>query len=78
MKSSISITLIICGTLLVLTPFLTNLVLMQVIASVMKSISRDTNLSSDLPKHMQWIACIAGLLMIVMGTRGALKSKTTT
>ena len=75
MKTSISITLIVCGALLVLTPFLFNLAAMQMAADVMKSTSGNTHFSSDLSSVMQWAAFLAGLLMIGRGTVGAVKSK---
>jgi len=75
MKSSVSIALIVCGASLVLAPFLFNLAAIGITADVMKSTSSDAHFSTGLDKSMQWTASIAGLIMVVLGTAGAVKSK---
>lgn len=75
MKSSVSIALIVCGALLVLAPFLFNLAAVHMTADVMKSTSGSAHLSSDLSGSMLWAALFIGLIMVIMGTVGAFKSK---
>jgi hypothetical protein len=75
MKSVVSIALIVCGASLVLAPFLFNLAAVGIAANVMRSTSGDAHFSTGLDKSMQWTASIGGLIMVLLGTVGAFKSK---
>jgi hypothetical protein len=78
MRSSVSAVTIACGTLLVLAPFVTSLIAMDITASVMmKSPPGNIQFAGNLDtSEIRWVPFVAGLIMIVLGIVGAFRSKT--
>ena len=67
MKSSIAITLIVCGTILIAVPYIHQTIVMQQVTSTMVALERTVNLTADLPKHASTMIMIGGFLMIISG-----------
>jgi hypothetical protein len=75
MKPSVAIALIICGTVLILSPLIHSAVLVGMAAWVMAFTHQDVKLSAH-PPNYYYVAClIAGIAMVAIGTARALKSK---
>jgi hypothetical protein len=66
MKSSLAITLLICGTVLVTVPFLANLGYMGIVAGLLDDGGRVT-LHGELPSEAYWAPIVIGTLMILVG-----------
>ena len=67
MKTSVVITMIVCGTVLVALPYIHNTVIMQQIAQTMVLLNKTVNLTGDLPKHADVTCMFGGIAMIIVG-----------
>lgn len=75
MKTPVTITLIICGTILILAPIIDSMVVITQVAETMEELKKDVNLNSNLPDYYDNACMIIGLLMIAVGIVVPLKSK---
>jgi hypothetical protein len=71
MKSPIAITLIICGTLLVIAPYVNNAIVMGQLTGAVAAIGKPVNLTGDIPKYTSTICTLLGIAMIIGGARKA-------
>jgi len=75
MKAKVAMTLIICGTVLFLTPFITHVILSRQVADTMARMNKSVDIRTQLPRSHHTACMIAGGAMILTGTTGALKQK---
>jgi len=68
MKVSVAIVLIICGTVLIIVPYVSHSIWMSQVADVMIQLSKTVNLKTGLPKSHDTVCMISGLAMILTGT----------
>jgi len=68
-------TLIICGTVLFLTPFVTHAILSRQVAKTMAQTNRAVDIRTHQPRSQHTACMIAGAAMILTGTAGALQQK---
>lgn len=73
MKSSVAIAMIVCGTILVLMPYVHNTLAMQQLTETMIALNKPVNLTGDLPKFGDTICIIGGIFMILVGAIAGLK-----
>lgn len=69
MKTACAMTILICGTVLVMTPFLHD----TAMASLLIKARMPITYSSNLDKDLQWAAFWVGMPMILMGMIGAFR-----
>jgi uncharacterized membrane protein len=67
MKVSVTITLIVCGTVLIIVPYVSHSIWMSQVADVMSQLSKPVNLKTGLPKSHDTVCMISGLAMILIG-----------
>ena len=72
MKSSVSVALIVCGTLLAAMPYINAQILLSRVATAMVALQRDVNLNTTLPTWYEFTVIVIGLIMIVAGGAGAM------
>jgi len=75
MKARVAMTLIICGTILFLAPFVTHAIMSRQIAKTMARTNRAVNIRTHQPRSQHTACMIAGGAMILTGTAGALRQK---
>lgn len=75
MKARVAMTLIICGTFLFLTPFVTHAVLSRQVARTMAETNRAIDIQKCQPRSQRTACMIAGAAMILTGTAGSLQQK---
>lgn len=75
MKAKVAMTLIICGTILFLTPFVTHAILSRQVASTMDRMNKAAGVRMHQPRSQHTACMIAGGAMILIGTAGALQPK---
>jgi len=68
MKVSVAIALIVCGTILIIVPYVSHSIWMGQVADVMSQLSKPVNLKTGLPKSHDTVCMISGLAMILIGT----------
>jgi hypothetical protein len=76
MKPAVAVALIVCGTVLILAPYVSSAIGDAMLFSLTKAVSHDVSYTNHLPEHYDTFCYIAGLAMIVTGTVGALGRKT--
>jgi len=76
MKTSAAITLIVCGTVLILVPHILNAIGTAQVAHLIEATQKpDVSLNGGLdPAYTTW-TIVVGILMIISGVAGALKTK---
>ncbi len=74
MKSSVAITLIVCGTALIAVPYVFSTINTLQVAEAMVALEKDVNLRADMPKHADTACMFGGIAMIVVGAIAGLKS----
>ncbi len=74
MKSSVAITMIVCGTVLIAVPYIHNTVAMQQVAGTMMALNKTVSLTADMPKHADTVCMLGGIIMIVVGAIAGLRS----
>ena len=74
MKSSVAITMIVCGTVLIAVPYIHNSVAMQQVANTMMALNKTVNLTADMPKYADTACMVGGIIMIVVGVIAGLRS----
>ena len=75
MKSSVAITLIISGTVLLVAPYLHSAIMINRVAETMAAVERTVNISSDVPRHLDTVCCVLGCAMIGIGAIAGLKGR---
>jgi hypothetical protein len=76
MRTSAAITLIICGTVLILTPHIVNTIGTNQIAHLIEATQRpDASLNGSLSPSFNTWTVIIGILMVIFGTIGASKAR---
>jgi hypothetical protein len=75
MKSSVSVTLIICGTVLILAPIIRNAITTGMLAWVTAWTGKDAKLTGEFPNGYDLACLVAGVAMAIIGAARALKSK---
>ncbi len=73
MKSSVTITLIICGTLLVTAPYIHNSIATQQLTNTMVALGKTVNLTADVPRYANVVAMLCGFVMILFGVIAGLQ-----
>lgn len=72
MKVQISVTLIICGTILMLAPHIYSVAQTFLVAEVMADLSKEISFSTGVKKSYQLICIVSGILMILAGIIGSI------
>ena len=67
MKSSVAIVLIICGTVLIIVPYIHNTLLMQQVTGTMAALGRDVDLRANMPEYADAVCIVGGAVMIAVG-----------
>ena len=74
MKSSVAIALIVCGTILVAMPYIHNTIAMGQVTETMAALNKPVNLTADMPKYADPVCMLGGIIMIIVGAIGGLRS----
>ena len=77
MKSSVAVVLIICGTFLIVVPYITNAIAMQQVSNAMTALEKSVDLKADLPKYADPLCMIGGIIMIALGVFAGLCQRKT-
>ena len=72
MKTSIATTIIICGTLLIIVPYISHSIGTAQVVDAMTKLAEPVNLKTGLPKSFHTICIVSGILMIASGIIGSL------
>ena len=75
MKSSIAITMIVCGTILVAVPYIHNAVAIEQVTSTMMALNKAVNVTADMTRHADSVCMFGGIIMILAGAIAGLCSK---
>lgn len=75
MKTSVAITLIISGTVLILAPYISTAIGTAQVAHTMSELSKPVNIKATMPEFYDTACMITGIIMILLGSISALKSK---
>ncbi len=75
MKPAVSVTLIICGTVLILAPIIRNAIATGMVAWVMAWTGRDAELTATFPTYYDLACLVVGIAMAALGAGRAFKSK---
>ena len=67
MKSSIAVALIVCGTVLIVVPYIHNTIAMQQVTGTMVALKGTVNLRGDIPKYANFVCMLSGIVMIAVG-----------
>ena len=73
MKSSVVISMIVCGTVLIALPYIFSAIAMQQVSSTMVALNKTVNLTADIPEHANTVCMLGGIAMIVIGTVAGLR-----
>ena len=74
MKSSVAIALIVCGTLLMATPYIHNGIVIGQVADAMVGMGKTVNVTAHMPEYADTACMVGGLVMIVVGAIAGLRS----
>jgi len=74
MKSSIAITMIVCGTILVAVPYIHNALVIKQVTSTMMALNKAVNVTSDMPRYASSVCMFGGIIMILAGAISGLWS----
>jgi len=74
-KSSVSVTLIICGTVLILAPIVRNGITTGMLAWVTAWTGKEAELTAEFPNWYDLACLVVGAAMAITGAGRALKSK---
>ena len=74
MKSSVAITMIVCGTVLIAVPYIHNTVAMQQVTDTMVALDKPVNLTASMPEYADTACMLGGLIMVVIGSIAGLRS----
>ena len=73
MKNSIAITLIICGTILIMTPHIYSIIGTSLTARTMIKLSSEhVSFASGVSKHFNILGVVIGISMVTIGSLGTL------
>ena len=74
MRSSVAITMIVCGTVLIAVPYIHNTVAMHQVTHTMVALNKTVNLTADMPKHADTACMLGGVIMIIVGAIAGLRT----
>jgi len=74
MKSSVAIALIVCGTILMATPYIHNGIVIRQVTDTMAALNDMVNVTVPMPKYANTACMVGGLIMIVVGAIAGLRS----
>jgi len=74
MKSSVAIALIVCGTILIVTPHLFHAVEMQQLMNTTTALGKPVSFNSSLPDYAHDVCMFGGVIMVVTGAIAGLRS----
>lgn len=72
MRSSVSVALIIAGTMLIITPYINNGLAVNRVADVLSNLQRTVNLRGSMPPWYDSGCFVLGAVMIVTSVAGAM------
>ncbi|MCK4914507.1 MAG: hypothetical protein KAS69_07945 [Planctomycetes bacterium] len=75
MKSSVAVTLIICGTFLIIVPFISESIGTHQVANVMIQLDKSVDLKTGLPKSYLTTSITIGAIMVLIGTFISFRNK---
>ena len=75
MRSSVAITLIVCGTVLMVAPYIHNGISQRQVTEAMVAIGKSVNLNASMPRHAESACMLGGVLMIAAGAVGGSRGK---
>lgn len=75
MKSSVAVTLIVCGTTLILAPYVESALGTMQVAHLIATTQKTVNLSGSLPQSYASWTIVVGAIVIFIGVFGAMKGK---
>jgi len=73
MKSSVAIALIVCGTVLMATPYIHNGIVIGQVTDTMAALNESVNLTARMPKYADTACVFGGLVMILVGAIAGLR-----
>ena len=73
MKSSVAIALIVCGTILMATPYIHNGIVIGQVTDTMAAMNDTVNVSARMPRHADTACLVGGLVMILVGAIAGLR-----
>ena len=68
--------MIVCGTVLIATPYIHNAIVMGQVTDTMATLNKTVNIQSNMPEHTDTACLLGGIIMIVFGGVASLKQKT--
>jgi len=74
MKSSVAIALIVCGTILMATPYIHNGIVIGQVTDTMIALDESVNLTARMPRHADTACMVGGFIMILVGAIAGLRS----
>ena len=74
MKSSIAVALIVCGTALIMVPYIHNTIAMEQVTATMIALKKTVDLTGDLPKYANIFCMLGGIVMVLVGAIAGLRS----
>ena len=74
MKSSVAIALIVCGTILMATPYIHNGIVIGQVTDTMVGMGKAVNVTAHMPEYADTACMVGGLIMIVVGGIAGLRS----
>jgi len=76
MKTSVAITLIVCGTVLIVVPHIYSVIQTALVARTMAELSKEVSFGTGVQKNFNIFCVLIGVVMILAGAMStALKSK---
>ena len=75
MKSSVAVTLIICGTTLILAPYVESSIGISQVAHLIATTQKTVNMTGSLPQSYAAWTMVIGAIVIFIGIFGAMKGK---
>ncbi len=71
MKTSVATTVIICGTLLIVVPYISCAIATSQVVDAMTELAKPVSLKTGLPKSLHLVCMVLGTLMIATGITGS-------
>lgn len=73
MKASVSVALVICGTVLIVTPYISSGIGTAQVTRMIAQLGRDVSLRGGMPSWYDGGCFVVGLLMALVGVAGSLR-----
>ena len=74
MKSSVAITLIVCGTILLAVPYLHNAMVFEQITDVINARDQSFEMNASMPRHADTLCMVGGGIMVLVGAFAGLRT----